>query len=203
MSKSSKKEKPREPEKTAPKSKPSFGLIAIIFILGGIAVFALTRNKQYEPPAEQQAPPPVQAQESSPPPQQPSAPEQQPQQASQQSADHSHGEFHVPAYFENPDSAEPLKAILPKESVPYFAQAGYEIVRRKPRLIAQMPCFCYCEKFGHTSLHTCFETDHAVSCDICLKEAIDADRMDSEGMSPQEIREIIIQEYKTRGHSHS
>ena len=66
MSKSSKKEKPREPEKTAPKSKPSFGLIAIIFILGGIAVFALTRNKQYEPPAEQ-APPPVQAQESSPP----------------------------------------------------------------------------------------------------------------------------------------
>jgi hypothetical protein len=203
---SSKKEKAKEPEKPAPKGKPSFGLIALILILGGIAVFALTRNKGYEPPAEPQPAPPVQAQEAPPPPPQPEqpAPPETPQQAPEQSAaDHTHGEFKVPAYFENPDLAEPLQPILPTESVPYFAQAGYEIARRKPKLMTQLPCFCYCEKFGHTSLHTCFETTHAVSCDICLKEAIDADRLDSQGMSPQEIREVIIQEYRTRGHNHS
>ncbi len=203
MSKSTKKEPARQTEKAARKSKPSFGLIALILILGGIAVFALTRNKQYEPPApvqQEQTSPPVQAQQNEPEPQYSTSetPQPVPEQHTEQAAG-----FHVPAFFENPDLAEPLNAILTPESVPYDAQNGYKIVQRKPRLMAQMPCFCYCEKFGHTSLHTCFETTHAVSCDICLKEAIDADRMDSEGMSPKEIRDVIIQEYQSRGHNHS
>jgi hypothetical protein len=199
MTKSNKKQ-----EKETPQRKPSLGLIALILILGGIAVFALTRNKGYEPPAQEQQTntPPVQAEQKAPEPQYstPESTQEVPQQSTQEPM---HSEFHVPAYFENPDSAEPLNAILDPSSVPYFAQTGYKIAQRKPKLMAQLPCFCYCEKFGHTSLHTCFETTHAVSCDICLKEAIDADRMDSEGMSPQEIREIIIQEYRSREHSHS
>jgi hypothetical protein len=204
MSKSSSK-KEKEPEKTTGKSKPSFGLIALILILAGIAVCALTRNKQYEPPQEQQEQTSIPAQ-----PQEQPAPSQStaPQQEEQQQPDYSTeppvaAQIRVPAFFENPDLAEPLNPVLTPESVPYHAQLGYKVVQRKPRLMTQMPCFCYCDKFGHTSLHTCFETTHAVGCDICLKEAIDADRMDSEGMSPQEIREVIIQQYKERGHDHS
>jgi hypothetical protein len=214
-----KSNKEKEPEKIAQKSKPSFGLISLILILAGIAVFALTRNKQYEPPQEQreQASVPAQPQEQ-PAPQETTAQEStipqestSPQESAvsqQQEPDHSTDvpiaeQVRIPAFFENPDLAEPLNPVLAPESVPYHAQFGYKAVQRKPRLMAQMPCFCYCDKFGHTSLHTCFETTHAIGCDICLKEAIDADRMDSEGMSPQEIREVIIQQYKEHGHDHS
>jgi len=198
MTKSSKKEQ----QKPQSSKRPSFGIIFLIIILGGLAVFALTRNKQYEPPAPQNPESAQQAQKAPEPQYSPEAKQEQPPQpdaSSEVDAD-----FHVPAFFENPDMAEPLKAVLEPASVPIFAREGYEAVQRKPRLMSQMPCFCYCEKFGHTSLHTCFETDHAVHCDVCLKEALEADRMDSQGLSPQEIREFIIQTYKPRGqHNHS
>jgi Protein of unknown function with PCYCGC motif len=197
MAKSSKKEQKQE---RPPSRKPSFGIILLIIILGGIAVFALSRNKQYEPPANQSSSP-AQAQEAPEPQYSPEVQEQKPAQADPATQAEAH--FHVPSYFENPDMAEPLKPVLALDSVPIFARPGYEVAQRKPRLMAQMPCFCYCEKFGHTSLHTCFETDHAIHCDICLKEALEADRMDSQGLSPQEIREFIIQNYKPRGpHNH-
>jgi hypothetical protein len=190
----------KEPQKPPPSKKPSLGIIVLIIVLGGIAVFALTRNKQYEPPAP--TPAPTQAQKAPEPEYSPEAKQEQPAQPDASSD--VDAQFHIPAFFENPDLAEPLKPILDPASVPYFAREGYEAVKRKPRLMTQMPCFCYCEKFGHKSLHTCYETDHAVHCDVCLKEALEADRMDSQGLSPQEIREFIIQTYKPRGeHNHS
>jgi uncharacterized protein with PCYCGC motif len=190
----------KEAQKPQPTKKPSLGIIVLIIVLGGIAVFALTRNKQYEPPAP--APVPSQAQKAPEPEHSSEAKQEEPTQPDASSD--LDAEFHVPAYFENPDLAEPLKPVLDPASVPYFAREGYEAVKRKPRLMSQMPCFCYCEKFGHKSLHTCYETDHAVHCDVCLKEALEADRMDSQGLSPQEIREFIIQSYKPRGgHNHS
>jgi hypothetical protein len=189
----------KEPQKPQPSRKPSLGIIVLIIVLGGIAVFALTRNKQYEPPASTPAPT---AQKATEPEYSPEVKQDQP--APPDTSNDIDAQFHVPAYFENPDMAEPLNAILDPASVPYFAREGYEAAKRKPRLMSQMPCFCYCEKFGHKSLHTCYETDHAVHCDICLKSALDADRMDSQGLSPQEIREFIIQTYKPRGeHNHS
>lgn len=202
MGKSSKKAPEHEQKKPSSGRKPSIGIILLIIILGGIAVFALTRNKQYEPPASQTSNPPPAVQSAPEPQYSPEVQQQQP--AQQDSSTQADAEFRVPAYFENPDMAEPLQPILAPSTVPYFAREGYEVAQRKPRLMAQMPCFCYCEKFGHTSLHTCFETTHAIHCDVCLKEALEADRMDSQGMSPQEIREFIIQQYKPRGeHNHS
>lgn len=190
----------KESQKPQPRKKPSLGIIVLIIVLGGIAVFALTRNKQYEPPPS--TPAPTQAQKAPEPEYSPEVKQEQP--APPDASSDLDAQFHVPAYFENPDLGEPLKAILDPASVPYFAREGYEAVKRKPRLMTQMPCFCYCEKFGHKSLHTCYETDHAVHCDVCLKEALEADRMDSQGLSPQEIREFIIQTYKPRGeHNHS
>src|SRR5262245_21231740 len=164
MTKSSKK----EPQKPQSSKKPSLGIIVLIIILGGIAVFALTRNKQFELPAPTSAP--TQAQKAPEPEYSPEVKQEQPAQPDASS--NVDAQFHVPAYFENPDMAEPLKQILDPASVPYFAREGYEAAKRKPRLMSQMPCFCYCEKFGHSSLHTCYETDHAVHCDICLKEAL-------------------------------
>jgi hypothetical protein len=49
---------------------------------------------------------------------------------------------------------------------------------------------------GHKSLHTCFETEHAANCSICLNEALIAyDMQKKRGMSPSQIREAIVKEY--------
>ena len=107
--------------------------------------------------------------------------------------------FRMPPYLEDPVSAGPLYPTLAPASVPSEAQAEYAIAQGKPELLAQLPCFCYCDRFGHGSLHDCYVTDHAVHCDVCLKEVIEADQMDKEGMTPQEIRSLIVAKY----HPHS
>lgn len=107
-------------------------------------------------------------------------------------------EYRIPAHFENPDQAEPLSATLDPATVPDYARAAYLIARKKPRLLAQLPCFCYCDRFGHKSLHDCYAGTHAQECDICMKEAIQADKMDSEGMTPAEIRDAIIAAFHPR-----
>lgn len=100
--------------------------------------------------------------------------------------------FRMPAFWENPDSAGVLEPTLDPTTVPVEAQAAYLIAQQKPKLLSQMPCFCYCDRFGHKSLHDCYVSTHAQQCDVCLQEAIEADQMDKQGMSPEEIRAVII-----------
>src|SRR5258706_11509760 len=41
--------------------------------------------------------------------------------------------------------------------------------------LAKMYCYCQChELHGHASLLTCFQTNHAEECGICLREATQA-----------------------------
>jgi hypothetical protein len=192
------KKQPSQPAPRPEKKSSSLGILALIAVLLAIGVFAFTRDKEEPVPATQQnqadlpqTAPPVSSH----------APDSS---SSAAPADN----FRIPPYFESAALAGDLKPTLDPAAVEIYAREGYEVARRKPQLIAQMPCFCYCDRFGHKSLHTCFETDHAVNCDICLKEAIEADRMDSEGMSPKEIRDVIIEQYRRTsgdhtGHSHS
>lgn len=105
----------------------------------------------------------------------------------------------MPPYLEDPTSAGPLYATLAPATVPTNAQSEYAIAQAKPELLAQLPCFCYCDRFGHGSLHDCYVTDHAVHCDVCLKEVVEADQMDQQGMTPQEIRSLLVAKY----HPHS
>jgi len=105
----------------------------------------------------------------------------------------------MPPYLEDPVSAGPLYPTLAPATVPSNAQTEYTIAQAKPELLAQLPCFCYCDRFGHGSLHDCYVTDHAVHCDVCLKEVMEADQMDQQGMTPQEIRSLIVAKY----HPHS
>jgi hypothetical protein len=53
-------------------------------------------------------------------------------------------------------------------------------------------CYCLChDTFGHYSLLDCFESDHAASCDVCLREAEIAYEMNRQGRSLDEIRQTI------------
>ncbi len=83
---------------------------------------------------------------------------------------------HVPAYNSGPTKSDQAP-ILPKDQLwgeafqyPYQAKA-YLLAAKIPGVINQIPCYCYCERMGHTSLHTCFESTHGAHCGICMKEA--------------------------------
>ena len=105
---------------------------------------------------------------------------------------------HVPAY--NQSSLHPGDAmpILPKDQLwgeafqyPYQVHA-YVLAAKIPNLIYQLPCYCYCERIGHTSLHTCFETAHGAHCAICMKEAYYAYQQTKQNKTPAQIRDGII-----------
>lgn len=40
------------------------------------------------------------------------------------------------------------------------AKKAYQIAREIPQVLAQMPCFCECEAFGHENLLDCFIDHH-------------------------------------------
>lgn len=61
------------------------------------------------------------------------------------------------------------KSINPKTGLPKTldpnlfkgkAQQAYQIAREIPGVLAQMPCFCDCEAFGHQNLLDCFIDRH-------------------------------------------
>ena len=104
----------------------------------------------------------------------------------------------VPAYNDHPPNAEEASPILPKDQLwgeafkyPYQAQA-YQIAAKIPGVLYQMPCYCYCERIGHTSLHTCFESTHGAHCGICMKEVSYAYKENKLKKTPAQIRAGII-----------
>lgn len=57
-------------------------------------------------------------------------------------------------------------------------------------------CYCDCARHsGHRSLLSCFESDHAAACDVCMSEASIAHRMTMDGRSLHEVREAIDEFY--------
>lgn len=107
--------------------------------------------------------------------------------------------YRIPPYFENPDVAGTLPPMLNVTAVPEQAQPAYRAAHANPRLLTQLPCFCYCDRFGHRSLYDCYAGDHAINCDVCQHEALEADQLAKQGMTPQEIRAVLIAKYHPRG----
>jgi hypothetical protein len=106
---------------------------------------------------------------------------------------------HVPAFNPNPPTAaDKLPPILPKDQRwgenfqnPYQVHA-YELAEKIPSVLHQLPCYCYCERLGHKSLRTCYETTHGAHCGTCMKELYYAYQQTKLKKSPKDIREGII-----------
>ncbi|MDQ3650591.1 MAG: PCYCGC domain-containing protein [Acidobacteriota bacterium] len=117
-------------------------------------------------------------------------------------AGHSHGAEEsspnrVPAF--QTDAAS-LKKLPPSLSPAKFTgrqQLAYKAVGEIPKTIAQLPCYCHCDRgFGHKSLYSCFVDDHAAHCAVCVDEALLAYQMQKEEkLTPAQIRERIIAKY--------
>ncbi len=105
---------------------------------------------------------------------------------------------HVPAYNTHPPAAGDVGPILAKDKLtgdvfkyPYQVHA-YELAAKIPGVINQLPCYCYCERIGHKSLHTCYESDHGAHCGICMKELYYAYQQTKLKKTPEQIRDGII-----------
>lgn len=112
---------------------------------------------------------------------------------------HSHGAqtMRVPAYAKTAAEWKGLPPTLAPEQFPGKARMAYLAVREIPEVIAQLPCYCYCDEgHGHKSLHTCYVDTHAAQCAVCVEEALLAYALHKEAkLTPAQIRERIVAQY--------
>ena len=103
----------------------------------------------------------------------------------------------MPAHFEVPPSKSSLGPTLDPNSFTGLARDAYRAAREIPVTLAQLPCYCHCDQgFGHKSLYSCFQDDHASHCDVCVREALLALKLEKEQkMSPAQIRDTIVAQY--------
>lgn len=100
----------------------------------------------------------------------------------------------VPVHYDRAADAMPFPATLEPGSFKQTeVREAYQTAKEIPEVLAQQPCYCYCQRKGHRSLLDCFKTDHAASCSICTREALLAAQMHRQQKSAQEIRRAITQ----------
>jgi hypothetical protein len=105
----------------------------------------------------------------------------------------------IPAYNAGPPpKGTKLPPILSKDQLwgdnakyPYQTHA-YELAAKIPIVLHQQPCYCYCDRMGHNSLHSCFEGGHGARCDVCLKELYYAYAQHKKHWTAAQIRKGII-----------
>jgi hypothetical protein len=79
----------------------------------------------------------------------------------------------------------------PDAQYPYQTHA-YELAAKIPAVLHQQPCYCYCDRMGHNSLHSCFENTHGARCSTCLKELYYTYQQNEKGKTAAQIRAGII-----------
>jgi hypothetical protein len=105
----------------------------------------------------------------------------------------------TPAYNAGPPpKGTKLPPILGKDQLwgadaqnPYQTHA-YDLAAKIPAVLHQQPCYCFCDRMGHNSLHSCFETTHGAQCSTCLKELYYSYQQHQKGKTATQIRAGII-----------
>ncbi|HJP91369.1 MAG TPA: CYCXC family (seleno)protein [Pyrinomonadaceae bacterium] len=103
----------------------------------------------------------------------------------------------IPAHFETPPSRASLGPTLSPEKFVGPTREAYRAAQEIPVTLAQLPCYCHCDRgFGHKSLYSCFQDEHASHCAVCVNEALLALKLEKEQkLTPAQIRETIIAQY--------
>jgi hypothetical protein len=105
----------------------------------------------------------------------------------------------VPAYNAGPPpKGSKLPPILTKadlwggDAKNAYQTHAYELAAKIPEVLHQQPCYCYCDRMGHNSLHSCFEGTHGAQCSTCLKELYYSYQQHQKGKTANQIRTGII-----------
>ena len=111
-------------------------------------------------------------------------------------ATHSSREARVPA-FQTAAASRDLGPTLAPDKFIGKTRDAYRVAKQIPATLAQLPCYCECDRgYGHKSLHSCFEDDHASHCAVCVDEALLAYQLQTENkMTPEQVRQRIIEKY--------
>ena len=124
------------------------------------------------------------------------------QAAEKPQAGHQHQAHKLPAYYESVDDVKDIpQTLAPEQFSDPAVREAYQVARDNPKLLMQMPCFCYCDRPGldHKSLLSCFVDKHGANCDLCVNEAVTAAKLASDNLSVAEVRERVIAEF-SKGH---
>ena len=85
--------------------------------------------------------------------------------------------------------------------------AAYEFAAEHPEVLSYVPCFCGCERAGHTGNADCFVKsraangdvvewdEHGVECTVCIDVANRSRQMHASGASVHDIRTAIDKEF--------
>ena len=73
-----------------------------------------------------------------------------------------------------------------------FQTHAYELAAKIQPVIYQQPCYCYCDRMGHKSLHSCFESTHGAQCSTCMKEVYYSYQMTKQHKTAAQIRKGIV-----------
>jgi hypothetical protein len=108
-------------------------------------------------------------------------------------------ESRVPAFHSAPPPANAkLAPILGREKLwgnndEYpFQSHSYELAAKIDPVLYQQPCYCYCDRMGHKSLRSCFESTHGAQCATCMKEVYYSYQMSKQHKTAAQIRKGII-----------
>ena len=117
-----------------------------------------------------------------------------PQPSSHQS--HERRPARIPAYQQTAVAANLGPTLAPERFIGKTRDA-YKVAKKIPATLAQLPCYCECDRgFGHKSLHSCFEDEHASHCAVCVDEALLAYQLQTqEKMTAEQVRQRIIEKY--------
>jgi hypothetical protein len=83
------------------------------------------------------------------------------------------------------------------------ARPAYEVARKYPRTLDLLHCFCECQEsmlHRHKTLLTCFTSEHAAGCGICMREALLAGELKEKGVPDDQIENTVESVFKTDGH---
>jgi hypothetical protein len=96
-------------------------------------------------------------------------------------------------------TAQTTLTLNPKSFVGPVRDA-YQVAHDNPALLAQLHCYCGCDRNeGHKNLLDCFRDKHGSTCEICVGEAIDGNRMFNQGAPVEQIRDALRARYDHRG----
>ncbi len=88
------------------------------------------------------------------------------------------------------------------QSKDFFRAANaYQIAEEMPQTLDALYCYCKCKEsptLQHKTLLTCYTTDHAAKCGICMHEAEVASDLTKHGKSISEIRAAVDAFYKAK-----
>jgi hypothetical protein len=94
------------------------------------------------------------------------------------------------------DPAAKLRITLDPANFQGPVREAYEVAEKDPALLAQLHCYCGCDKTdGHKNLLDCFRDTHGSTCAICCGEARDAESMATRGVAIEQIRDALRARY--------